>query len=484
MTIKQFFISVILIFSILISNNSNIFASNYIYSSNEAAPAAPAPPSYELEKSIYAADLGVDSLNKLTSIFVKDDKIYIAEANKIIITDTNFKVIKIISEFEIDGNKQTITNPAGLFVTDLYDIYVTEPDNSRILVFDENYKFSKEFTKPNAVGLENVVYKPMKLVVDRIGRMFVVAKNVYEGIMELTPDGEFSRFYGVNEVKFNPLELFWRSIATQAQRDRMKLWLPTDFSNIALDKDGFIFTTSQGPEEAKALKMLNSKGKDILRYPGKMRPSGDLNYSIVNYGMATGPSELGAVDCNDFGMYVVLDIKRNRVFTYNEDGYLLYIFGGQGDRKTAFRNPVDIKFMGDKFLVLDSMSQSIQVMKPTLYAQSINNATKLQHNGDFIEAAKEWEKVAEINPNLEIAFIGMGKSELRLEDYGKAEADFKTGKDRFYYSRAFERTRSEFLDSNFSYIIIIISLLVCLWLGLKIYKRVKYGKKTEGRDNL
>ncbi len=470
----------ILIFLTIISITTTVYAdSDYIYSIRTAF-AEPAPTAYEVRKSIRASDLGVDSLSKLTSIFVRDDKVYIADIDKIIITDKEFNTLKIISEFKTNSGTQKIKNPEGLFVTTSGDIYVAEPDNARILHFNAKYEFVRELLKPNAVGLEDVVYKPIKLVIDSLGRMFVVARNVYEGIMELTPEGEFSRFYGVNNVKFNPIDLFWRSIATEAQRKQMKLWLPTDFSNIAINNDGFIFSTSKGLTEKKALKMLNSKGEDILRAPLEdIRPKGDLAYRNMGYGIATGPSEFIAVDCNDYGMYTVLDAKRMRLFTYNEDGYLLYIFGGPGDRQGNFRNAVDVKFMDDDILIVDQMAQSIEVMKPTVYAQAINNAVKLQYEGNFIQASSEWARVSELNPNLNLAFIGMGKAELRAENYDKALEYFEAGAERKYYSKAFEKTRADYIDNNFGYIFLGVILIICLYTGVGIYKRIKYGKSLK-----
>lgn len=50
------------------------------------------------------------------------------------------------------------------------------------------------------------------------------------------------------------------------------------------------------------------------------------------------------------GMYSVLDSKRGRVFTYDSQGNLLYIFGGRGDQKGQFNQPCALIYNGDEIL--------------------------------------------------------------------------------------------------------------------------------------
>ena len=61
------------------------------------------------------------------------------------------------------------------------------------------------------------------------------------------------------------------------------------------------------------------------------------------------------------GMYSVLDSKRGRVFTYDSQGNLLYIFGGRGDQKGQFNQPCALIYNGDEILVADRSRNSVQV---------------------------------------------------------------------------------------------------------------------------
>lgn len=468
-------LSVIVTLAVMGTSGTVVFA-DYIYDSTGLALAA--TPAYTLRRSVTAADLGFDTLPGLTSLFVRDGKVYIADKNRIVITDTEFNIEKVITEYEYDGTTAPVTDPSGLFVTTTGQLYICQPMTSQIFQLDKDYNVVRVLGKPDVLGLEGVEYRPYKIVLDEVDRMYVVAKNVYEGIMELNPDGTFSRFFGVNSVKFNPISVFWRSIATEAQRAQMQLWLPTDFNSVAIDHDGFIYSTSKGTDNVETLKKMNAQGKDILRFQDDYRPMGDYNYLLSSTdGTPVGPSILTAVDCNNYGMYTVLDSNRSRVFTYNEDGELLYIFGGPGTMDGKLQTPTDLKFMGSDILVADQQAQRIDVFSPTIYGTAINNAVVAQFENRYDDAAQYWQSASNINPNFELAYTGIGKSVMRKGEYEKAAELFKKGQNRAYYSKAFEKVRADWIDRNFNTISIALIALVVLLVSWNIYKYVRNKRR-------
>src|SRR5690606_32965552 len=122
-----------------------------------------------------------------------------------------------------------------------------------------------------------------------------------------------SRYFGKVEIKYTPVQLFWRMIQTQAQRARSAEWLPVNFSNITIDKDDFVYATVAGSNEDKPIRKLNAKGNNILRYPAStdIAPQGDLYINRYGLTVPTGKSILTAIDINDYGIYIVLDSKRS-----------------------------------------------------------------------------------------------------------------------------------------------------------------------------
>ena len=53
-------------------------------------------------------------------------------------------------------------------------------------------------------------------------------------------------------------------------------------------------------------------------------------------------------------MYSLLDRRRGRIFTYDHEGNLLYIFGGLGTQAGTFVTPVAIENIGNTIIVLDA----------------------------------------------------------------------------------------------------------------------------------
>ena len=383
-----------------------------------------APVSYEVEKVYHAQDLeGVENLANLASMFVTDDSIYVATANAILVLDYDFNVKHILSQYQDEnGQDAQISFPDGIFVTDKGEMYICEPDKGQVLVFDRNYKLTKRFGMPEGLDL-TVVYKPTKIVVDSLNRMYIIAQNIYEGILEVSEDNKFQRFFGSTTVSVSAMDIFFRMIASEEQLSRQSLILPTEYSSMTINEKGFIYATIRSTEVETPIRLLNVNGKDIMpeNWAG-VPPQGDWSYNMI--GAAAGPSSLTFIDCNEFGMYMVLDSVRNRIFTYDKSSNMLFVFGGNGDKDGCFRNPVSMRWLkgSNKVLVADKLSQSITVMKPTNYAKAIFEAVKLESEGDRASAKEYWQQALDMNNNCRIAKDAIGR-ELYWE--GEYEASQK-----------------------------------------------------------
>ena len=465
-------------------------SSNYIYDSN--GKQVPSPPAYLHERTYMASDFAgqtgasgnvLKDLKAMQAACVRNGKIYVTCTNRLIIFSDKFELLDVLDSYiGIDGYKASFDSNVGIFVTDTGEYYICEPNRSRILHFGADNALLRVLDNPNITGVDaGVKYRPTQLVVDEAGRMFVVAKGMYEGIVELDTEGQFVGFYGVNEVKFSIVDLVWRKIATSSQRSKQSLWLPTDFTNICLDPDGFKFATVQSSSAAESVMRLNAKGQNILRVDGDdPYPSGDLWMNqVTTTGAPTGASEFIAVDTNDFGVYMCLDNTRNRVFAYNEDGKLLFIFGGKGNRKGYFRGPADVDFVGENIMVLDSTAETIELFSMTDYGQALMRAVKAQYGYDYVTAEQFWREALSYNQNLFLAYSGIGRALLRRGEPDEALKYLKLGDDRKYYSKALEKVRNATLKK---YMIPCVFGLIGLMLLKKLVKRGlkrrKEGRKT------
>jgi tetratricopeptide (TPR) repeat protein len=444
----------------------------------------PAPSPYNYEKSVYARDLGVNSLHKVTGMFVSDKYLYISNGDNVIITDHNFKTIHVIDSFKGPDGEEKLTDVNGIWVTKDEELYVCDTVNGRILNFNSDWTIKRILGRPKGIIIsEEVKYQPLKITVDSVGRMYVIANNVYEGILELNVDGSFSRYFGTVPVRFTAAQLFWRSLQTQKQRAKSIKWLPVNFSNLTIDGDDFVYATVAGSaaEEPEPIRKFNAKGVNILRYPvsTKVKPHGDLYVNKYGQTIPTGKSILTAVDVNEYGVYVLLDTKRSRIFAYDDDGYMLYAFGESGIIKGRFQLPADVKFMNDKLLVLDRGNMSIEVFGLNDYGKSIYQAVKYQAESNYRGAADEWRKVLEYNPTFQYGFVGVGKALYRDGDYQNAQQYFLLGQDVGYYSEAFRKNRQAFFNDKFPIIVTAIVLLYALSTALKVMGKRRLKKQTE-----
>ncbi len=441
--------------------------------------AVPTPEPYEPVRIIYGPDLGIGELRGPEDLFVAPDQtIYIVDTrnNQIVRTTSEFEVLDIYAEFERDGVIDRFNNPLGVFVTDYGHMFVADTNNGRIVRFDENGKFvsiieAPEKSYPEAFS-EYFQFRPRKVAVDQVGRLYAVSAGLFDGIMELDLEGNFHGFLGAPRVSLSLWEYFWASIATDEQRQRRRLVLPQEYSSMDLDEFGFIYATafSGEMEVQEFIRRLTPAGKDILRREWYSPPMGDINVSdYMELSEITGLSVLVDIIYRGNGVYSVLDQRRGRIFTYDDSGNLLYVFGGIGHGVGLFVRPVAIEQLGDQLLVLDNRNNSITVFEPTKYALLIHEAIDQYEQGRYEAAAGLWHEVLKLNANYELAYSGVGDAHLRWGNYETAMRCYKLGNDRRGYSKAFYAYRRQLANDNFGTVMTsVVVLAAVIYLAAKI----------------
>ncbi|UVI28305.1 YIP1 family protein [Paenibacillus spongiae] len=450
---------------------------NYNY--NFWGEAVPSPSPYVLEQLVTGKDLNIGSFATPQDLFVgPDDRIYVADTgnNRIVVMDEQLRMTRVIETFENGGKPDAFKQPEGVFVDGKGRIYVADTQNRRIVVLHKDGKLLRVIGEPKSILLRaGFQFTPIKVIVDRAERIYVVSRGSYEGIIEFDSDGTFIGFIGTNRVRFDPLDLFWKRISTKAQRDQMELFIPLEFNNLDLDENGFIYTTTSEENSDRPLKMLNPSGADILRSKGYFPPKGDIN--TLNIGSTPGSSILVDVASDEGGLYNALDSKRGRIFTYDKDGNLLYTFGGLGSKHDNFRTPAAIDMLGNRVVVLDKDYGRISVFEPTRYGSLIREAVIALYNGKSEESSRAWRQVLQLNANFEVGYIGIGKSLLKAGDNREAMAYFELGNSREYYSEAFKRYRKEVVLERFGYIVASIAAFAgLLFLAVRLGKRRMAGR--------
>ena len=199
-------------------------------------------------------------------------------------------------------------------------------------------------------------------------------------------------------------------------------------------------------------------------------------------GPYSGRSTFNDIKYRDKGIYSALDSKKGKIFTYDSEGHLLYVFGGMGTALGMFKKPVALECKNDNIYVLDEGRGEIVVFEPTKYGKCINTAVSLRFDGDETKAVTYWEEVLKLDANYELAYVGIGKSYLAANRNKEAMDYLKKGMDKKYYSVAFKRYRNEVLKDNLNNIMTGICIIIVIVIGVKAYKKYKFkgkGKKVD-----
>ena len=419
------------------------------------------------------------SMKEPQDLYIRDDKVYIADTgnNRILVTDVNAEQVTSLQIFDNNGKQDTFQKPGGVFVTESGRLYVADTGNERILEFDENLKCLRSIGRPETSLLpKTAVYRPKRISVDFAGRIFVVSEDMSSGMIELDHDGEFVSFFGAVRTKPKFSQLIIRFFATEAQKDRMSLIIPTEYSSNDIDEKGFVYGTvgiidPENFDDSMFVHRLNPIGDDILSRNGTVEPMGDAEFVIDERTNQYLPSMLVDVCVKDSGIYTVLDRRHGRLFTYDQDGNLLYVFGALGTSFGQFKIPAAVDNIGDNFAVLDSELAQIVLFQPTEYGALITDAVRSAYNRDYDTACDYWLQTLKYTSKSELSYSGVGDAMLNQGDYAQAMAYYKLGNNRKYYSAAFEQYRVLFLDHYFTTILIAVAVVLALIILLVVYRK-------------
>lgn len=445
------------------------------------------PAAYIPAGNLSGMKLGVGAMAEPLDIFVAEDgQVFIADTgnNRIIILDSELKNPRLIEGFDNQGTADSFNKPSGVYVTPKNELYIADTANKRIVALKQDGSLLKIISNPTSEVLaDDFDFAPLKVTVDYADRVYVIAKGKIQGILAFDPNGDFTGFVGTIKVSISAYEKFWRRFSTKAQRKRQLQFIPTEFTGVDIAPDGFIYATNVDPDAVQSVRRINPKGQDVIKKntnnsARKGTLSGDLHYRVGDE--YAGPSRIVDVVYRGNGIYSILDMIRGRIFTYDHEGNLLYIFGGMGTQEGTFRLPAAIEMKGDKILVLDSERGEIVSFVATEYGKLIDQAVALRYDGDETAAVGLWEKVLELDSNFELAYVGIGKAYLAAGDNKTAMKYLKLGMERNYYSIAYKRYRDEMLKGNLGYILTGITLLAA---AIIIRRLIKYRKLKGGYED-
>ena len=89
-----------------------------------------------------------------------------------------------------------------------------------------------------------------------------------------------------------------------------------------------------------------------------------------------------------------------------------------------------------------------------------------------------------LNANYNLAFIGIGRSLMRQEDYKGAMDYFEMAMDRDNYGRAFRFYRKEMVEENIMWMVIALAAIMIIPLSVRYVKKMRWEVEAHERNQV
>jgi len=466
--------------SVSASPDSN-YGSGYIpYTYNYQNETVSTPEAFEHIRTVNGHDVGGLPFSDISDItYDGGDKIYLADSgnNRILVTDKDLNIIKIISKYLYEGEVTSFNAPTSV-ACGSGKFYVSDSLNGRIVVFDaQNYELTNIFERPQiALLAENYSYQPQKIAIDYAGRIYVIAKNINQGLIQLDQKGEFMSFIGAPKVTPNFQTMLFRRFFPKTMREQLIKTVPTEYNSVNIDDKGFMFVTSQS-SNIPPISRLNGQGTNVLKYTYNY-PNGDSGYTDVS-GTRMSSMFVDVIPRGDGG-YFALEANYGRVFCYDSEGILLYIFGYIGSQKGSLYAPAAMEFIDGCIYIVDKGKENINVYESTWFGESVNEAMLLHAQGDYVNEQIAWTYVLDQCSNYDIASINLARIDIQAEDYSAAMTQLAPIGEKKYYNIAFKNYRSMQTRQNFYLIfaLVVLVVLILVFMPRMVRKTTLYKRMS------
>ena len=435
------------------------------------------------ETVITGKSLGTSDFSSAEDLFVsKNREIYVADTgnNRIVIMNDQFQLSHVISEFQNGGVRDSFSVPKGIFVDDDQNLYVADSGNDRIVVLAPDGQLKRLVTLPQTPLLDGIRFEPGKVLADHSGRIFAISPNTNKGIIGIDKQDNFTGFYGVLKTK-TTLDIF-KYFATDAQRETMEQSVPVAYSNMAIDDEGFVYTSvaltdiSGGYNPNIFIRKLNPSGNDVLARNGSHELIGD----VIFYSDADEQENSSFCDIATIGSncYSALDQRYGRIFTYDKDGNLLFVFGAKGNSQGQFSLPVSLAVMDKKFFVLDRNFNQIVVFEPTEYGELLLDASAAYGDRKYDEAEEYYDRLLDLSVFSDVIYQGKANCLYQRQEYAGAMKYYRACENKSMYIAAFQYYRNNLIDHYFKYAMTGILILIVVWIVIAVVKRKKKGENA------
>lgn len=376
------------------------------------------------------------NLYEPSDIFIdKEDNIFIADKG-------NNRIVKLNADGEFEMAYYaggSLNSPQGVYYSDFGGLFVADTGNQRIVNLDKNDQIAEEFTKPESEMLEDSSdFAVNKLFISQQGLLYVIKGQQF---MTINAKNEFKGFIGSNMLDYNLMRTLIRMFATEEQKNRMEIEQAPPFNNFVIADNGMIYAVAA--TKSAQIKQINAKGDNIY-------PTSYVSETVYDSKGKKVDADYVDIALDSYGIISVLERNTGHIAQYDQEGNLVTIFGGKGDKKGYFQNPTSlaVNSRGEVY-VLDGSTGYIHIFTPTFFMENIKKAIYSYANGDYETAYSEWKKVIETDVNYPLANMGLGQVLYKMDRAEEAMEYFEIAKTNLKYGQAFEDYRYLVIKENF-----------------------------------
>lgn len=412
-------------------------------------------------------DLGKEGgkLSNPSDLFVdNEDNIYIVD------TDKN-RVVKL----DKDGNfiksfdcESTLSSPGGVFVSDNGDIYIADTLNERIVHLSQDGEKIEEFVKPESELLDDdTTFQISRIGITSQGYLYTIRGQYF---MMIDANNEFKGYVGDNHLGFSLTRLLIRTFASKEQQQKLIKENPTSYYSFDIGSDGLVYATTGEDSSSNQIQKINMVGENI--FPQKVYGEQYFNSETNRY---CNPRFVD-ICVDDGGIVYVIDAYSCNIYVYDQGGNMLTVFGGKGNVKGRFNQPVAIDTMSNgNLLVLDQSTGFVHIFERTIFMDNITTAVDCYNEGKYKEAEEAWYKVLSINANYPVANKGIGDVLYKQGKTEEAMEYYKLSNSKSGYGTAFSVYQYKFFRKYFGWIILAAVVVV---VGI-VYLVSKLKKKSD-----
>ncbi len=424
------------------------------------------PETHIVEKTITTLD-GGGALTNPQDIFIDaQDNIYVADTgnNRIVVLDSQGRYLRSYTA----GN--SLRSPSGVYVAEFGSLFVADTGNERIVNINPDDTVAEVFTKPDSDMLtESSDFAVTKVCLSAQGFLYTLKGQQF---MMIDADNQFKGFVGANYLPFSLKRVFVRLFATEEQKQKLEVEEAPPYTNFMIGHDGMLYAVAATSLEK--IKKLNVSGKNVF----------PADYTTEQLYDSDGlPVDTNFVDItvDDHDVISVLEQTSGRIYQYDQEGNLLSVFGGLGDKRGYFRIPVSIAADSQSRLyVLDSSTGYIHVFAQTTFMEQVADAVQYYTDGQYQQAHDAWSAVAEIDVNYPLANRGIGQTLYKMGKTDEALEYLRVSNDRQQYGVVFNEWRYDFVRQNFLWVLLAVAAVLAAVIFLVVLTR-RAAKKAMHR---